>query len=61
MHKEEFEKENVDGQLLCKCNDQVLRDDLKVRSQLHRLKLLSFIQGEVDIGHFILPLQNGTV
>ena len=49
MHKEVFEKEKVDGLLLCKCSDHVLEEDLKMTSQLHRLKLLGFISGEVDV------------
>ena len=60
MHKEQFERERVDGRLLCKCSDQVLRDDLKMASQLHRLKLLSYISGEVNVvEHFMPQLQNG--
>lgn len=60
VYKEQFEKEKVDGQLLCKCSDQVLKEDLKMESQLHRLKLLSFISGEANVRHLVPAMENGT-
>ena len=49
MYSEAFNREKIDGQLMCVLTDTVLRRDLNVSSELHRLKLLNIISGAVDV------------
>ncbi|KAL5505533.1 hypothetical protein EMCRGX_G006981 [Ephydatia muelleri] len=48
-YSESFDREKIDGQLLCMLNDTLLQQDLNVSSSLHRLKLLGIISGTVDV------------
>ena len=49
MYSEVFDREKIDGRLLCMLNDSVLQRDMNVTSELHRLKLLGIISGAVDV------------
>ena len=40
-----FVHEQIDGDILSACDDSILDEDLKVKSRLHRMRLLRVIQG----------------
>jgi len=46
QYKDTFAKEQVSGEILLECDDQILEEDLKVPSRLHRIRLLKIISGK---------------
>jgi hypothetical protein len=44
-----FKEERIDGNILSTCNETILKDDLKVNSGLHRMKLLRLIEGTYSV------------
>ena len=46
QYQEKFRTEQVTGEILAECDEQVLTDDLGVTSKLHRIKLIKVITGE---------------
>jgi len=46
QYKDTFVKEQVSGEILLECDDQILEEDLKVPSRLHRIRLLKIIRGK---------------
>ena len=46
QYTETFKNEDVNGKVLLECDDEVLANDLKVASKLHRIKLLKVVSGE---------------
>ena len=45
QYQKNFEEEQVDGEVLIECDDEVLRTELNVSSLIHRKKLMSVING----------------
>ena len=45
QYQEKFRTEQVTGEILSECDEQVLTDDLGVSSKLHRIKLMKVITG----------------
>ena len=45
QYQKTFEEEQVDGEVLIECDDEVLRTELNVASLIHRKKLMSVING----------------
>ena len=45
QYQEKFRTEQVTGEILSECYEQVLADDLGVSSKLHRIKLMKVITG----------------
>ncbi len=45
QYQEMFLSEGLDGEILCECDDEVLRTELNVTSLIHRKKLMSVING----------------
>lgn len=46
QYTEAFKSEDINGKMLLACDDEVLTNDLKVSSKLHRIKLLKVVSGE---------------
>ena len=44
-HTEIFKEEQVNGEVLMECDEEVLEHDLGIKSKSHRLKFLSIIKG----------------
>ena len=44
-HTEIFNEEQVNGEVLLECDEEVMEQDLGIKSKSHRLKLLSIIKG----------------
>lgn len=44
-YKDIFAAEQISGEVLVECDDEVLGTDLQVTSRLHRMRLLRIIQG----------------
>ena len=45
QYKPIFENENVDGEILAECDEEVLQAELQVSSKIHRTKLMGVING----------------
>ena len=45
MYWENFIAEQVNGEILSECDEEVLKNDLGVTSKLHRMRLLKVISG----------------
>ena len=46
QYTETFKNKDINGKVLLNCDDEVLANDLKVISKLHRIKLLKVVSGE---------------
>ena len=55
QYADAFKKEQISGEILCELNDQILRDELGVASQIHRIKLMKVIGGR----HSAMSIMNG--
>ena len=56
QYQDNFKAEQINGEILADCDEEVLKNDLKVTSKLHRMRLLKLISGKgrQDCGHHIL-------
>lgn len=45
MYQEKFVSEQVNGEILSECDEEVLQNDLGVTSKLHRMRLIKVISG----------------
>lgn len=52
-YKEQFIKEQVDGEILSECDEVMLKNDLKVSSAMHRTRLMKVITGRHSALGFI--------
>ncbi len=55
QYKGVFAREQMSGDLLKQCTDDMLEDDLQVVSKLHRLKLNRVINGKVPLAPLLKP------
>ena len=39
-----FERERIDGEILCELNDEILEKELGVTSRVHRIQILSLVK-----------------
>ena len=46
MYQDKFVTEQVNGEILSECDEEVLKTDLGVTSKLHRMRLLKVISGK---------------
>ena len=49
QYKSAFEQESVNGKILLDCDDDILKDELGVKSRLHRIRLMQLISGETSV------------
>ena len=40
QYREVFEKEHIDGEILCELDEDILREELGVASRLHRVRIM---------------------
>lgn len=45
VYRDKFSQEQVSGEILAECDEQVLQNDLGISSKLHRMRLLKVITG----------------
>lgn len=45
QYKKSFSTERVSGEILLECDDQVLQDELGIKSRIHRIRLTKVITG----------------
>ena len=45
QYKDAFSKENVSGEILLECDNDILQCELGVASRLHRLRLMKVVEG----------------
>jgi len=55
-----FKQEQINGDILSTCDDALLKDELKVTSRLHRIRLLKVIAGTYSI-HEIMAGKDGYI
>lgn len=55
-----FKLEQINGDILSGCDDALLRDELKVTSRLHRMRLLRVIEGAYSV-HDIMAGKDGYI
>ena len=48
-YQDKFVQEQVNGEILADCDEEVLKTDLGVSSKLHRMRILKVISGEPAI------------
>ena len=53
QYKEQFMKEQVDGEILSECNEAILEKELRVTSAIHRTRLMKVITGRHAASSFI--------
>lgn len=46
QYKDAFQKEQITGDILLECDNQILEVELKISSRLHRLRLMKVIDGK---------------
>lgn len=44
-----FKQEQINGDILSTCDDAILKDELKITSRLHRMRLLRVIEGAYSV------------
>ena len=50
-----FAQEQISGEILSQCDDQVLLEELQITSKVHRIRLLSLIQGHSSARSLLDP------
>ena len=53
QYKEAFLKEQISGDILLQCDNQILEVELKISSRLHRLRLMQVIDGKAPVQQFL--------
>ena len=46
VYREVFRKEKITGDLMLELNDSMLKDELGIRLQIHRIRIMKVIKGE---------------
>lgn len=49
QYKDAFHKEQITGDILLECDNQILEVELKISSRLHRLRLMQVIDGKAPV------------
>jgi len=49
QYKDAFQKEQITGDILLECDNQILEVELKISSRLHRLRLMQVIDGKAPV------------
>ena len=59
-YKDAFEREMIDGEIMCALSEDMLLNDLKIEKQLHRLRLMKLISGQTSSRKFLDGSQDAT-
>ena len=51
-YKETFIEEQIDGCLLLELDESILKEELGMSTRLHRIKLMSIIDGRLSVSKF---------
>ena len=49
QYSETFRQQQINGDLLSDCDDELLRNELTISSRLHRMRLLRIISGQYSV------------
>ena len=49
QYRETFIKQQINGDILTDCDDDILQNELKITSRLHRIRLLRIISGQHSV------------
>lgn len=52
-YNDKFKEEDIDGSLFCQLDESILEEELGVTMRLHRIKLLSIINGRHSIEKYL--------
>jgi hypothetical protein len=61
QYSETFRQQQVNGDLLSKCDDEILRNELTISSKLHRTRLLRVISGQYSVMDLMAGPDDGYV
>ena len=50
-----FARQQINGEILSRCNDQILQQELQIKSKLHRIRLMGLINGQTSVRHLLDP------
>ncbi len=53
QYVEIFRQQHVDGDILSDCDEDILQNELKIQSRLHRLRLQRVISGQHSVANMI--------
>ncbi len=53
QHKEAFQHEQVNGEILLEFDGEILRDELHITSKIHRIRLTKVITGKVSVWEYL--------
>ena len=53
QYKEQFMKEQVDGEILAECDEVILENELRVSNTIHRTRLMKVVTGRHSALSFI--------
>ncbi len=53
QYVETFRQQHVDGDILSDCDEDILQNELKIQSRLHRLRLQRVISGQYAVANMI--------
>ena len=53
VYKEAFRRERITGDLMLELDDSMLKDELGVKLQIHRIRIMKVIQGQYPLGDLI--------
>lgn len=49
QYTEVFREQQINGDILCDCDDELLRTELQIKSRLHRMRLMRVISGQYSV------------
>ena len=49
QYKQRFLSEEIDGEILAECDEQILLHELNVSSEIHRLHIMNIIAGKQSV------------
>ena len=53
QYKEKFMSEHISGEILLECDEEMLKDELDIRSRIHRVRLAKLISGTHSVKQFL--------
>ena len=59
-YKDIFAAEQISGEVLVECDDEVLSNDLQITSKLHRMRILRIIQGRQSVLELLTSADGGS-
>jgi len=52
-YRETFVKQQINGDILADCDDDILKNELRITSRLHRMRWMRIISGQYSVEEII--------